>query len=859
MATYYNKPPIQAFKENEYPNLYLDFGSNKSLKDNITKREDIVTFSRASEGTYFDSDGILKRSQAIDPVNFLSFSEEFDNVNWVKSGATISPNQAIAPDGTLTADKLIGTSAEGVFNNRVYQLGASISLKTVSIYAKAAEAEQIWIRYNNDNSSLNWLKFSLIDGSLLASGSNEYTSYTAQDVGNGWWRFSVTSNPVVQSLAYFAVAGPGNLSGQGIYIWGAQLETATSVSEYSKTESSTIFYEPRFDHDPATGESLGLLIEHSAIKIKGGETSGLRFPQGSWGAGTGISTDITAPDGTSQTYKIVSLNVTSSTPQRTIDFAYFNFSVTSGSYYVCSFYVYATGETPQSRTFKGIGGGADIDTNLPPELVHFGIIEDNTFKQKQIANYRPFTFPKNKWVRYAVTIRAQSTCSSGRLGYQVGMASNSIYDFQGYNASIYIWGIQVEEIAANKGTGTPYSPTSYIYGASGTRAQDFVTIQGSNFTNIYNPNEFSVFSEFKSKMEYPTYSSVPEIDKFVTVYGIGVAGDRSAAVAESGSTLLAYKGFSEISLGTTNLYNYNKVVNVYNSSSLSFSGSLDWYGRKTNTFASAAPSQTSMTIGRLDGYSDTNLCGHLKKFAYWPTTLSSGSLETITKQGLEGLYVTYPNAIVTDGLVANLDAGNPASYSGTGTTWTDLTGNGNNGTIFGSPVFTSSPGYFDITSDSTYIRMNNANLKPRLSDFTYSCWIKYDSFPTFFTVFENGSYPDSLLFRYERNNGFLSIYSESVFRGIFAQFNFINIWYNIVLKRENGICTVFINNNKVGDEVIVNIDINISNPYIFLMRSQYTTNQFTDGKISTFSIYNRALSGKEIEQNFNALRGRYGI
>ena len=65
--------------------------------------------------------------------------------------------------------------------------------------------------------------------------------------------------------------------------------------------------------------------------------------------------------------------------------------------------------------------------------------------------------------------------------------------------------------------------------------------------------------------------------------------------------------------------------------------------------------------------------------------------------------MSYSNGprIATDGLVLCLDAGNSKRYSGSGTTWNDLSGNGKNGTINGNPVFTN--GYFDITGDTTYI------------------------------------------------------------------------------------------------------------------------------------------------------------
>lgn len=679
MGTYYNKTPIQAYKENGYPNLYLDFAGNKSLKDSVTKREDIVTFSRASTGTYFDADGILK---------------------------TASVNT------------------------------------------------------------------------------------------------------------------------------------------------------PRFDHDPVTGESLGLLIERSATKIRGGEVSGLLFPQGSWGTGTGISTDILAPDGTSQTYKIVSPVLTSG--QRTIDVAYFSLNVASGSYYVCSFYVYATGETPGARSFLVGVGGADIDTNLPPQMLHCGIIEDGVFTQKIAANLRSVTFPKNKWVRYVTAFRAQSTCGASRLGYQIGLVS-AANNFAGNSANIYIWGVQIESQSSTIGTGTPYLPTSYIYGSTGTRAQDFVTINGSNFTSFYNPSQFSIFSEFRTNLEYPAYSSVPEKNKFVSVYGIGTGGNRSAAVAENSPNppLFAYRGFSVVNTGYKDQYGFNKIVNVYNENTLTFSGSLNGAAEVSNT-TTAAPSQSSMTIGRLDGYSDTNLSGHLKKLVYWPQALPAGSLQTISKQGVDGFY-TEKN-IATDGLLIHLDAANSTSYPGTGTTWYDLSGNGNNATLVGSPVYTQTPGYFDITSDSTYARITNTNLIPRTNDFTYSLWIKFDSLRSIGTIFENGSWTDSLLFRYQSSYNF-NIYAENttIITDINEIFNNLNMWYNIVFRRKAGIGKIFINRMGNSRECIMTTDINLTNTNLFLMRAQYATGQWVDGKISTFSIYNRALSEAEIEQNFNALRGRYGV
>jgi hypothetical protein len=211
--------------------------------------------------------------------------------------------------------------------------------------------------------------------------------------------------------------------------------------------------------------------------------------------------------------------------------------------------------------------------------------------------------------------------------------------------------------------------------------------------------------------------------------------------------------------------------------------------------------------------------------------------------------------IVTDGLVCLLDAGNSKSYSGTGSTWNDLSGNNRNGTINGSPTFIN--GYFDITSDSTYISLSNSGLVPRTNDFTYSCWIRFDTVDGLDTIFENGFWTDTLLFRHSTNA--FTVYAESAYIGAFSWTVTLNRWLNIVFKRESGICRAFINNNQIGSTLTMNTDINLTNSNLWLMRSQHTTGQFTDGKISSFSIYTKGLSNIEISQNYNALKGRFGL
>ena len=212
--------------------------------------------------------------------------------------------------------------------------------------------------------------------------------------------------------------------------------------------------------------------------------------------------------------------------------------------------------------------------------------------------------------------------------------------------------------------------------------------------------------------------------------------------------------------------------------------------------------------------------------------------------------------VVTDGLVVHLDAGNSDSYSGSGTTWYDLSGNGNNGTLIGPPSYTASPGYFDITSDNTYARLSSYS--HGTNDFTYSMWVKFDAFDSLDTLFENGFWQDTLLFRVQSRTS-IRVYTEGSLRGTFTWNPSINTWYNVVYTRSGSTNTLYVNGTQSGSTFTNQTDIIISNSYTFLMRSQHNTDQFTNGQLAQYAMYSKALTTSEITQNFDALKGRYGL
>lgn len=211
--------------------------------------------------------------------------------------------------------------------------------------------------------------------------------------------------------------------------------------------------------------------------------------------------------------------------------------------------------------------------------------------------------------------------------------------------------------------------------------------------------------------------------------------------------------------------------------------------------------------------------------------------------------------IVTAGLQVYLDAGNTSSYPGTGSTWYDISGNSRNATLVGTPTFSSY--YFTGISDTNYFSMSNSGIVPRTSDFTYSMWVWFDSSDANDTLFENGSWTDCLLFRYQSGTT-LAVYAENTNPGNFSWTGGLSQWYHISLVRYNSIAYLYINGQSTGTPFAFATDINLTNTTMFIGRSQHTTGQSMDGRISTFQVYNRALNSNELIQNYYAQKSRYG-
>ena len=456
------------------PDLDLQFARDLALDHRIT-------FTRASQATVVDSDGTLKWAGH----NLLTFSE-FDSAD---------PTDWSANFDTGTGSRTLGSSLHNLPTLTFEQTVAGRRHITQTVTLEANTAYKLVLFIDEAESvftSGNQTVFA-ITGLSDATGTK---NVRIQDSVSGVLTCSFTTGSDTSGFVQIGIGcfadTVGKLVCAGVHLYKAdrsmqqRTDVATGLETYYPTTSSAV-YAARFDHDPATGESLGLLIE-------GQRTNNIRasedFTAATWGVVASQMTvsanQTTAPDGTTTADKLV--EGTGTVNPRIFD------SLSNAPFSTDEVCVFSCFLKNNDARYAGLAVRSNSSSNFNAEfdlqegvIVSSGKHGNSTFTSAEMKSYG------NGWYRCVIIGKTDTSDVSSDMvivsitdGSGVTSAGYSA-SFTGDGSSIFVWGAQ---FTTNKGLESSYVPTS---GAAVTRSADSCEIPVNTFR--YSQTEGTILLE----------------------------------------------------------------------------------------------------------------------------------------------------------------------------------------------------------------------------------------------------------------------------------------------------------------------------------------------------------------------------
>jgi hypothetical protein len=594
------------------PSLLLDFAS-------VGRLDPRVTFTRASSGTYYDGVTTAKAEQ-----NLVLQSQDF-TTSWTNVNSTDTADTTVAPDGTTTADTITDNATNGT-----HAVTQSVPIVintdfTFSCFLKAGTSNYGFISVVDDTATERYFiaDFDLSSGTVRTSGAGTSGTLTSSSVtefpsGSGWYRCvivgqisvlgSSTANYRVKvgvSDGTSAIGSFGTIpyagTGSTIIAWGAQLEQRSAVTAYTATTTQSITNYipvlqtaaagvPRFDHNPTTGEALGLLIEEQRTNL---------LLQSGW-AGATSGTPGSAP--TSWTVGFGTNTVTTAYP------SYFDTSANAVKFDCDS------GERVMFQQSINVTNGVQYALSAYLEAVS-GSIGDGLLVIAGTATLTQNTFVTNPSTpgRYTILFTATGT---GTVTVRVGVGTSATVSA----TCSATWSHPQIEAGAFS---TSYIPTTT---ASVTRNADVASMTGTNFSSWFNAGEGTVYSEHQS-VSAPNLraycisdgTSNNALQNVVTTSGgtgvrFEVRVNNSATAFVPGTAITPVAGqFYKLAAA----YKFNDVA-----------ASRDGEAAGTDTSADLPVVDRIFIGARASGANELN--GTIRKLAYYPQRLTNAQLQALT-------------------------------------------------------------------------------------------------------------------------------------------------------------------------------------------------------------------------------------
>lgn len=230
------------------------------LFNNDYYARDIDFATSTADGTYMDSTGYVRRS----PYNLFTYSEELDNVLWLKNNITIVPNAGVAPNNTNTAESYASTTTVGphpCYQSKV----VTRNTYTYSVYVKKVNSRYVSLKGAGGMTVWTGVIFDLDTASVVSIQNNNVPGTTGAitSEGNGWYRISMTATSNFNDFGLQYASSPSNnfgnygdlsIAGSGLVdylLWGMQVVQGSSPMPYFYT--TTRLNVPRIDYSNPDG------------------------------------------------------------------------------------------------------------------------------------------------------------------------------------------------------------------------------------------------------------------------------------------------------------------------------------------------------------------------------------------------------------------------------------------------------------------------------------------------------------------------------------------------------------------------------------------------------------------------------
>lgn len=617
------------------PALLLDFAASRVVDPRIA-------FSRASLGAYWDSVGVLRFAAAGEPridhdpvtgeclgllieegrTNLLAFSERIDNAAWGRTRMAVAPSVALAPDGSMSACKLIedASASNDHYANQSYSSYVAGTYYTFSVFAKADSRSniQLWIPGNVfSNAVVRTAVFNVGTGVVGALGGGVAASVV--DVGGGWYRcsmgflaeVSVASQVLVRlhngTDSYYTGDGVS-----GLLVWGAQLEAGGTASSYTATADTftsragaatfvgsnglvqtAATNVARLQYNPLNlAAAPKLLLEPAATNL---QIYAQDLTNATWARNNlSAANTATAPDGTTTATALTATAAANTFITATTVMA------SAGNTYTFSVWLQGVGATVSQPMVLRLRDGAGVECATATAVL------------------------TSAWQRVAVT----ATFPGGAAANVGVFIDPAIVPAVGdvFNS----WGAQLE---------TGWAATSYIFTSTGaasraadvsssaqaTRASDSAALSGSNFTSWYRPGEGTLF----------VASSTVAVNASATV-GVAVVAALSDGVV-SDFQIRSYFGSG---ISTFDAWGRNAGVAQFDSAGIA--GALSTQVRhalafKANDVATSingAAVELDTLVSVPTSFNQLQIggggTGHIQRVAYYKRRLSNAELQALT-------------------------------------------------------------------------------------------------------------------------------------------------------------------------------------------------------------------------------------